>query len=86
MRYRTGNSCETTQNRGDGSCSKGNEEQHCTWPDGLHVKFYKDFWGQLKTPILEMFEKLYREELNMRRLNYGLISLIPWMKEGNNIK
>lgn len=55
-------------------------------PDGLGVGFYLAFWDQTKDTMLEMFQALHREELNLRRLNYGLISLIPKMKEANNIK
>jgi hypothetical protein len=36
--------------------------------------------------VLEMFEKLYNGELNLSRINYGVISLIPKLKEANNIK
>jgi hypothetical protein len=36
--------------------------------------------------VLEMFGKFHREELNISRLNYGLISLISKLKEANNIK
>jgi hypothetical protein len=35
---------------------------------------------------LEMFEKFHKGELNLSRLNYGLISLIHKLKEANNIK
>lgn len=35
---------------------------------------------------MEMFAKLHRGHLNLSRLNYGLISLIPKTKEANNIK
>jgi hypothetical protein len=33
-----------------------------------------------------MFQDLYRGELNLSRLNFGLISLIPKIKEANTIK
>jgi hypothetical protein len=33
-----------------------------------------------------MFEEFQRGDLNLSRLNYDLISLIPKMKEANNIK
>jgi hypothetical protein len=36
--------------------------------------------------VLEMFQSLYRGELKLSRLNYGMISLIPKVKESNNIK
>jgi hypothetical protein len=55
-------------------------------PDGLPVGFYKEFWNELKSTVLEMFLDLYRGELNLSRLNYGMISLIPKVKDANNIK
>jgi hypothetical protein len=54
--------------------------------DGIPVEFYKCFRDQVKGPELEMYEKFHRGELNLSRLNYGLISLIPKLKETNNIK
>jgi hypothetical protein len=32
--------------------------------------------------VLEMFEKLYNGELDLSRINYGLISLIPKLQRG----
>jgi hypothetical protein len=54
-------------------------------PDGLPVGFYREFWPELK-PVLEMFSDFFRGELNISRLNYGMISLIPKTKEANCIK
>jgi hypothetical protein len=36
--------------------------------------------------MLEMFRDLHRGTLNLSRLNYGMISLIPKTKEANNIR
>jgi hypothetical protein len=55
-------------------------------PDGLPVGFYREFWKEIKSVVLEMFQNLYRVELNLSRLNYGMISLIPKIKEANNIR
>jgi hypothetical protein len=55
-------------------------------PNGLPTEFYKCFWNQIRWHVLEMFEKFYKGELNLSRLNYGMISLIPKLKEANNIK
>jgi hypothetical protein len=54
--------------------------------DVLLSNFYKVLWDQVKKPVLEMSELFYKGELNLSRLNYGLISLIPKLKEANNIK
>jgi hypothetical protein len=51
-------------------------------PDGFIVSF----WDQVKGHVVEMFNKFHRGELNLSRLNYGLISLIPKTKEANTIK
>jgi hypothetical protein len=55
-------------------------------PDGLPVGFYRVFWHEVKFMVLEMFQNLYRGELNLSRLNYGMISLIPKTKDATNIK
>jgi hypothetical protein len=55
-------------------------------PDGFPVGFYRAFWPDLKALILEMFSNFHRGDFNMRRLNYGMISLVPNLKEANNIR
>jgi hypothetical protein len=55
-------------------------------PDGLSVSFYKEFWSEVKHTMLKMFRDLHRGTLNLSRLNYGMISLIPKTKEANNIR
>lgn len=55
-------------------------------PDGLPVCFYKEFWEQLKDQIKEMLDSLFKGRLDLWRLNYGVITLIPKIKEANNIK
>lgn len=55
-------------------------------PDGLSVGFYREFSSKVKDVMLEMFRKLFEGSLNLSRLNYGLISLIPKLKEPNTIK
>jgi hypothetical protein len=49
-------------------------------PDGLSVSFYKEFWAEIKFILLKMFQDLFRGELNLSRLNYDMISLIPKLK------
>lgn len=41
---------------------------------------------QLKEQLREMVELLYEGKLDMRRLNYGVITLIPKVKDANTIK
>jgi hypothetical protein len=55
-------------------------------PDGLPVGFYREFWPELKPFVLEMFNDFFRGDLNISRLNYDMISLIPKTKDANCIK
>lgn len=55
-------------------------------PDGQPVGSYREFWPQIRGIMLEMFNKLHQDELNLCRLNYCLITFIPKLKESNAIK
>ncbi|XP_073358143.1 uncharacterized protein [Aegilops tauschii subsp. strangulata] len=46
-------------------------------PDGLPVHFFQAFWPMVKEIILDLFREFSRGTLDMSRLNYGIISLIP---------
>lgn len=55
-------------------------------PDGFPIGFYKEFWNNVKKTLKEMMDRLHEDRLNISRLNYGLITLIPKIKEANNIR
>jgi hypothetical protein len=55
-------------------------------PNGYGVHFFKTFWPIIKGDYMAMFEDLHREELDIKRLNYDVITLVPKLKEANNIK
>jgi hypothetical protein len=45
--------------------------------DDFTIRVFRSFWDQVKGHVVQMLNKFYRGELNLSRLNYGLISLIP---------
>jgi hypothetical protein len=55
-------------------------------PDGLSTSFYKNFWGQVKDDLLEMLQLLHCGQLDLSRLNYGILVLLPKVKGANNIR
>jgi len=54
-------------------------------PDGFAVGCYKEFWEQVKEPLLDMFHRLYRGELNLSTKLWANLSNSP-DKEANKIK
>lgn len=55
-------------------------------PNGLPVCFYKEFWPQVKEQIKEILDRLFEDKLELWRINYGVITLIPKVKDANTIK
>jgi hypothetical protein len=64
----------------------GMKENSAPCPNGDGVVFFKKFWEFLKGDLMAMFTDSYNDKLDIKRLNYGVITLVPKLKEANNFK
>jgi hypothetical protein len=55
-------------------------------PDGFGANFYKNFWELIKGDVIAMFQDFWAGLLDIKRINYGVITLVPKLKEANTIK
>jgi hypothetical protein len=55
-------------------------------PDGFSVQFFKTFWSFIRNDIKEMLDSLHCGRLELWRLNYGVIILLPKVKPAVNVK
>nr|ABA98327.2 transposon protein, putative, CACTA, En/Spm sub-class [Oryza sativa Japonica Group] len=55
-------------------------------PDGILAEFYQKFWHVIKHDLLTMFNEFHAGELPIFSLNFGVITLIPKVKEANRIQ
>lgn len=55
-------------------------------PNGFGVSFFQTFWDSLKEDVLATFDDFHKGQLDIQRLNYGVITLVPKAKEANIIK
>jgi len=55
-------------------------------PDGFTVTFYKTFWHTIKGELLEMMNDFSLGQLDIARLNYGEITLIPKVTDAKDVK
>jgi len=55
-------------------------------PDCLSIEFYQVCWEIVKNDIMKMFEDFIKNKLDIERLNYGTITLLPKIKEANQIQ
>uniref|UniRef100_A0A453EWV6 Reverse transcriptase domain-containing protein n=1 Tax=Aegilops tauschii subsp. strangulata TaxID=200361 RepID=A0A453EWV6_AEGTS len=55
-------------------------------PDGLPVKFFQTFWTAIKPEVMALFEEFYVGTIDLHRLNYGIITLIPKVPGASDIR
>jgi hypothetical protein len=55
-------------------------------PNGFVVQFLKSFWSIIKGVYMAMIKDFHEGVLDIKRLNYGVITLVPKLSEANNIK
>jgi mannosylglycoprotein endo-beta-mannosidase len=55
-------------------------------PDGLSFMFYQKFWDVIKFDLLEMFDDWFEDKLDIYRLNFAMITLIPKEEDARSMK
>jgi exonuclease III len=46
-------------------------------PDGIPAEFFQDFWEIIHNDLWNLFKDFYNGALDIKRLNFGLVTLIP---------
>ena len=62
------------------------EKNSAPGPDHIPVEFYQNCWEIIKEDIMDMFLEFEIHNLDLGRLNYGVITLIPKLKEATKIQ
>jgi hypothetical protein len=55
-------------------------------PDSIPVEFYQKCWEIIKADIMEMFNDFYEGRLDVSRINYGVITLLPKVTDAEKIQ
>jgi len=55
-------------------------------PDGFSFMFYQVFWGTIKTDFMSLVREFEFGNVNLGRLNYAVITLIPKEPEAKVLK
>jgi hypothetical protein len=62
------------------------ERNKAAGPDGFPIEFYQVCWGIIKDDLMQIFEDFYQHKINLQRINYGVITLIPKGENANIIQ
>jgi mannosylglycoprotein endo-beta-mannosidase len=54
--------------------------------DGFPAEFYQNFWDTIKSDLLALFSALHEDQLELFRLNFGEIILLPKVMEAERIQ
>jgi hypothetical protein len=55
-------------------------------PDGFSFLFYQTFWDLIKPDLVALFRSFEKGELDLARLNYAMITLIPKENDAKHLK
>jgi hypothetical protein len=62
------------------------EKNKATGPDGFPIEFYQTCCQFIRQDILDLFMDFYANSLDIKRLNYGIITWIPKIKDAAGIQ
>ena len=62
------------------------EHNKAPGPDGFPAEFYQNFWEVIKSDLLQLFTCLHVGQLELFRLNFGEIILLPKVNEAERIQ
>jgi hypothetical protein len=65
----------------DGSYAEG-----ALGPDGFSFLFYQKFWHVIKIDFMALVRGFEKREVNVARINYAMIILIPKEEEARNLR
>jgi hypothetical protein len=55
-------------------------------PDGIPFLFYQKFWDIIKDDIVSLFRDFQKGDLDIHRLNFAMLTLIPKTSDARNMK
>lgn len=53
------------------------EKNKAAGPDKIPIEFYQNCWDIIKKDIVQLFADFHEGKVNISRINYGIITLLP---------
>jgi hypothetical protein len=61
------------------------EKNKAAGPDKIPIEFYQACWSIAKSDIIQLFSDFHDGRVNISRINYGIITLLPKVDDASKI-
>jgi len=55
-------------------------------PDKIPIEFFQSCWEIVRLDIIQLFDDFYNDKVDVSRMNYGIITLLPKVKDASKIQ
>jgi hypothetical protein len=62
------------------------EKNKAAGPDGFPIEFYQSCWEIVKHDLMQIFDDFHQNRIDLAKINYGIITLIPKGDDANIIQ
>jgi hypothetical protein len=62
------------------------EKNKAAGPDSIPIKFYQACWQIIKKDIVQLFADFHQDKSDIRRINYGIITLLLKISDAARIQ
>lgn len=62
------------------------EKNKAPGPDKIPIEVFQKCWNIVKNDVIQLFDDFHNNKVDISRLNYGIITLLPKIKEANKIQ
>lgn len=62
------------------------EKNKAAGPDSIPIEFYQAYWQIVKSDIIQLFADFHQGRVDISRINYGIITLLPNISDAARIQ
>jgi hypothetical protein len=62
------------------------EKNKAAGTDSIPIEFYQSYWQIIKTDIIQLFSDFHQDKVDISRINYGIVTLLPKISDASRIQ
>jgi len=62
------------------------EKNKAAGTDSIPIEFYQSYWQIIKIDIIQLFSDFHQDKVDISRINYGIVTLVPKISDASRIQ